>query len=217
MKPFTIILVVISLIGSLSSLIGGSDSWKANPTSSAPTGFPKVYPETDNFEISLSANKRVISCFHEPSEFFVTLKNKTDKPQRLFEYWNSWGYQNISFYLYTKDGTQIVTRKDQNFTRNFPSTYEIALGETMVFPLKFDSSWEELENIPEGESKLRIQVVYRCVPSFEAKDSGAWTGIVASKIYQQTFWMAHSSTIQNNDKTQNNAIKPLKADKSKTK
>jgi hypothetical protein len=159
-------------------------------------GFPKVDPEKDDFEVLLSPGKSAISCFHDPSQFFVILKNKTKEPKKLFEYWNSWGYQNISFYFYMKDGLRIVTRKNQDFTRNFPSTYEVAAGETMVFPLKFDNSWDKLPNIAEGESKVRMQVIYNCNPSFDAKETQAWTGIIASKIYEVNFWRAHAETIE---------------------
>ena len=158
-------------------------------------GFPTVDPKHDDFEVLLSSSKGAISCFHHPSQFFVILKNKTKSPKRLFEYWNSWGYQNISFYFYTDKGAHVINRKEQDFTRNFPSTYEIPPGETMVFPLTFNESWDELSDIPEGESKVRIQVVYTCNPTFEAKEEKAWTGIVASKVYEVTFWRAPASTL----------------------
>ena len=158
-------------------------------------GLIKDDSKNDEFEVLLAPNAGGISCFHNPSLFYVILRNKTEKPKRLFEFWNSWGYQNISFYFYMPDGNHVVTRKDQDFTRNFPSTYEVPGGETIVFPITFDKSWLELPNISEGESKVKMQVVYICNPSFDAKRANAWTGIVASKVYEVTFWRAHASTL----------------------
>lgn len=156
---------------------------------------PKVDPENDEFDVLLVPNREAISCFHEPSQFYVILKNKSDEPKRLFEFWNSFGYQNISFYFHMADGVHVVTRKDQDFTRNFPSTYEVPAGEAMVFPMTFDEWWHELPNIAEGESKVKVQVVYKCDPDFDAKDAKAWTGIAASKVYEVNFWRAHASTL----------------------
>jgi len=158
-------------------------------------GFLKNDSKDDEFEVLLAPNGGGISCFHNPSLFYVVLRNKTEEPKRLFEFWNSWGYQNIIFYFYMPDGDHVVTRKDQDFTRNFPSTYEVPGGETIVFPVTFDKSWLELPNISEGESKVKMQVVYKCNPSLDAKRANAWTGIVASKVYEVTFWRAHASTL----------------------
>lgn len=177
-------------------------------------GIPKVDPENDEFEVLLAPNHGAISCFHNPSRFYVILRNKTGEPQRLFEYWNSWGYQNISFYFYMADGVHVVTRKNQDFTHNFPSTYEVPGGETMVFPITFDNWWHELPNIDEGESKVKMQVVYKCNPSFVAKEAKSWTGVVASKVYEVIFWRAHASTL-NRQAEQDGADQPAAAVESK--
>lgn len=179
-------------------------------------GYPKVDPKNDEFEVLLTLNDGGISCFPKPSLFYVILRNKTEEPKRLFEFWNSWGYQNISFYFYMEDGVHIVTVKDRDFTRNFPSTNEVPGGETMVFPITFDKWWDELPKIEEGKSKVKMQVVYKCNPSLDAKEAKAWTGIVASKVYEVTFWRAHAS-IQNRQAEQDGADKHATAPKSKPK
>jgi hypothetical protein len=146
--------------------------------------------KSDEFEVFLVPNARVISVSPDPQAFFVVLKNKSKEPKRLFEFWNSWGYQNISFHVHTADGVRVLTRKDQDFTRNFPSTYEVLGGEVTVFRISFDERWDELSAIADGESKVRMQVVYKCDPSPEAEEERAWTGTVASKVYDVTFWRA---------------------------
>ena len=157
---------------------------------------PEITVENDDFEVLLSTSSRAISCFNKPSQFYVILKNKTNESKRLFEYWNSWGYQNISFLFHVSGETRLVTRKHLDFTRNFPSTYEIPSGEVIVFPIIFDQWWHELPNIAEGESKVNIQIVYECKPSVESEESKVWTGTVSSKVYEVVFWRAHSDTLK---------------------
>jgi len=47
----------------------------------------------------------------------------------------------------------------------------------------------------EGEAKVRMQVVYKCDPSPEAEEERAWTGTVASKVYDVTLWRAPASSV----------------------
>ena len=158
-------------------------------------GFSEGEAKGDELEVFLVPNAPVISVSPNPEAFYVVLKNKSKEPKRLFEFWNSWGYQNISFRFHTADGVRVLTRKDQDFTRNFPSTYEVQGGEVTVFRIAFDERWDELSAIAEGESKVRMQVVYKCDPSPEAKEGKAWTGTVASKVYDVTLWRAPASSV----------------------
>ncbi len=158
-------------------------------------GFPESEAKGDDFEVFLVPNARVISVSPNPQAFYVVLKNKSKEPKRLFEFWNSWGYQNISFRFLTPDGVREVRRKDQDFTRNFPSTYEVQGGEVTVFRIAFDERWDEFPWIAEGESNVRMQVVYKCDPSPEAKEGKVWTGTVESKVYDVTFWRAPASSV----------------------
>ncbi len=147
---------------------------------------PEPHPD-DAFEVILAANDQQITIGTNASEFSVVLRNKTDKPQRLYEYWNSWGFQNVYLCFYVKDSIQVASKKVRDFTRNFPSLYEIAPGGTMVFPIKIDDTWENLPTFEQGEFTMRLLVVYYCEPTFLAKKQNAWTGIMASKGYTQKF------------------------------
>ena len=64
-----------------------------------------------------------------------------------------------------------------------------------VFRIAFDERWDELPWIAEGESNVRMQEVYKCDPSPEAEEGRAWTGTVASKVYDVTFWRAPASSV----------------------
>jgi hypothetical protein len=45
---------------------------------------------------------------NKPREFYVVITNVSGGPQSIWQYWNSWGYQAISFELTTADGKKFV-------------------------------------------------------------------------------------------------------------
>jgi hypothetical protein len=58
-----------------------------------------------------------------PRDFYVLLSNVSKQPQTVWEDWNSWGYQAISFELTTADGKKhVLSKRQQDFTKNYPST-----------------------------------------------------------------------------------------------
>lgn len=55
--------------------------------------------------------------------FYVVMLNQTDKPQRVFNTWNSWGSQALSFEFTLPSGrTFKASRKPQIFSVNVPRT-----------------------------------------------------------------------------------------------
>ncbi len=67
---------------------------------------------------------------NKPHEFYVVITNVSGGPQSIWQDWNSWGYQTISFELATADGKKFVlSKKQEEFTRNFPSTFVVEPGE----------------------------------------------------------------------------------------
>ncbi|MDQ6653470.1 MAG: hypothetical protein M3Y84_12085, partial [Acidobacteriota bacterium] len=62
----------------------------------------------------------------KPDEFYVVLTNVSIEAQPVWMYWNSWGYQTLSFEFSMADGQKIgVSKRQQDFTVNFPSTFLI--------------------------------------------------------------------------------------------
>jgi hypothetical protein len=114
--------------------------------------------------------------------FFVVLTNISAERQPVWETWNSWGYRSISFELSLPDGTRrIVTKKQQGFTKNFPSTFSIPPGGQQVYPIRLDSSWDSLPAFPStGETTVTLKAIYEVAASKEAGDSHVWIGRVAS-------------------------------------
>jgi hypothetical protein len=109
----------------------------------------------------------------------VALLNTGETPLRVFRAGNSWGDDALSFEV--SDGVRIVqiTRVPQVYTRNVPSTAEIAPAERHLLPYDLaDGGWTGgTELIVAGSALTAIYVVEE---SPEASEQGAWTGRCAS-------------------------------------
>jgi hypothetical protein len=118
--------------------------------------------------------------------FDVVLTNTSKVPQPVWETWNSWGYQTVSFQITTtKGGVCTVRVKPHVFTRNFPSVFEIAPGESQVYPIVLDEKWEtdpKLEKL--NERIITLKAVYQVSKDPQAAEDHVWCGKVESKAYQ---------------------------------
>jgi len=114
--------------------------------------------------------------------FFVLLTNLTDKPQPVFERWNSWGYQTIAFEMILSDGQKAnLAVKERVFTKNAPSVYVIPPHGHQVFPITLGDEWLGKPNLgPAGTTKVMLKAVYEIVPTKESREQGAWTGRIES-------------------------------------
>ena len=128
-------------------------------------------------DITMSRNK--------PHVFYVVLTNVLRKPQTTWEYWNSWGYQNVWFEFTLPDGVKgEIRRKDQGFTRNGPSTFVVQPGEHQVYAIQFDERWVTHPAIRKAdEMQIKLKAVFEAVPTAESNHFHVWTGRVESHSY----------------------------------
>jgi len=126
-------------------------------------------------------------------DFYVLLSNTSALPQTVWEDWNSWGYQAISFELTTADGKKhLVSKRQQGFTRNGPSTAVIEPGEHQVYVIHFDESWEIQPPIPKNhapcvppdEMSVTLKAIYEVSPTPESAQYKVWTGRLESHDYK---------------------------------
>jgi hypothetical protein len=119
-------------------------------------------------------------------EFYVVLTNITAKPQAVFEARNSWGYQTISFELTRPSGKKVVvSARQQDFMRNFPSIFVIEPREHQVFAIRLDQWWETKPVLPKlHEMPITLKAIYEVWPSPEATREGVWTGRLESHEYK---------------------------------
>jgi hypothetical protein len=118
-------------------------------------------------------------------EFFVILTNISREPHPVWETWNSWGYQAISFELTTADGKKfVVSKRQEGFTKNFPSTFIVAPGEHQVYPIKLDEWWETHPALAKAdEMPITLKAVYEVSTTPEAIQFKVWTGRLESQSY----------------------------------
>jgi hypothetical protein len=121
-------------------------------------------------------------------DFYVVLTNVSQDSQTVWEDWNSWGYQNLSFELTTADGRKFVTSKrQQDFTVNIPSTFLIQPGEHQVYAIRFDKEWETRPALPGAKDMpITLKAIYKVSPTPEAKQYKVWMGSLESRIYKFT-------------------------------
>jgi hypothetical protein len=99
---------------------------------------------------------------------------------RIFNMGNSWGDDAWSFEL-LPDGEKPrrVRRSPQTYTRNVPSTTEVAPGATGRWPFDLgDGTWE-LEAAPDL-SGIVLVAIYDAPPTPESQELGIFTGPLRS-------------------------------------
>jgi hypothetical protein len=138
------------------------------------------------FSVSIVPGRSGITIAkNKPDEFFVVLTNISGEPQAVWERWNSWGYQTISFELTTTDGRKFgISRKQENFTRNAPPTFLVKPGENQVFAVRLDEWWKIHPTLPKSdEMPITLKAIYEIRPTAEATEHKVWTGRLESHTY----------------------------------
>jgi hypothetical protein len=101
---------------------------------------------------------------------------------------NSWGYRAISFEMTTADGKKfVVSRAQEDFTKNAATTFLIAPGEHQVFAIKFDKWWDSHPSLPKADGlHVSRMAVYEVAFTPEATQQKVWTGRLESRTYDLT-------------------------------
>ncbi len=116
-----------------------------------------------------------------PPAGHVVVCNGLSEPVRIFNMGNSWGDEAWSFELLTDgDKPRAVRRRPQIYTRNVPSTTELAPGLTEKWPFDLgDGTWElEAAEAPSGAA---LTAIYDAPPTPEAEELGVFTGPLRSE------------------------------------
>jgi hypothetical protein len=123
---------------------------------------------------------------NKPRDFYVVLTNVSSEPQEVWESWNSWGYQTVSFELTTLDRKKfVVSRRPQTFTTNFPSTFLVEPGEHQVYPIRLDERWDTHPALSKAdETPITLKAIYEVPPLPEAARYKVWTGHLESRTYE---------------------------------
>jgi hypothetical protein len=123
-----------------------------------------------------------------PGYLYVVLTNISSHSQPVFEDWNSWGYQAVSFEALAADGRRfVISRKSHRFTMNFPSTFIVPPGEHMVYAIALDDEWKAVPSVPIADATpilVTLKAIYEVKPSPEATKGEVWIGRLESRSYR---------------------------------
>jgi hypothetical protein len=87
--------------------------------------------------------------------------------------------------LTTVEGKKVlVSRRQEEFTRNFPSTFLIEPGEHQVYAVRLDERWTTHPSLPKtAEMAITLKAIYEVAPTPESAQYKVWTGRVESRNY----------------------------------
>ena len=127
------------------------------------------------------------------SPIFVVISNLSDKPQRVWQIWNSWGAPTIVLEVVDQQGNKLgLIRNGQiAWTMNGPTFDTIAPREHHIIPISIDhtTQWildgDKLKTLKREEwHKVRIRATFT---SRDGEKKGVWSGTTASKLYDFEF------------------------------
>jgi hypothetical protein len=80
------------------------------------------------------------------SKLHVVVRNRSNKPARIFDEWNSWGYHQLTFTAEFKNGRSIELKRrgGQIWHANAPDVIELEPGEMYVYEVRLDSVADSL-------------------------------------------------------------------------
>jgi hypothetical protein len=124
------------------------------------------------------------------SHFHVVVTNVSDKPQKLWREWCSWGYYDLSFKCINSLGEEsVVVKQPREWTKNYPDWQSIPPGESLVIDVYPSRDWKDFPLPAKGkEIKVRLQAVYEIKPDEQTKKEGVWTGKVESQMQEYTIY-----------------------------
>ena len=180
MKKITFIIVGMLCILNLSNASAESEPLKI--TIAVPSRDAKNGTEYQNHRINLH---------RKGTHFHVVITNVSDKPQRIWETWNSWGWYNLTFNMLDNRGNTLYTlkKKPRGWSKNFPSFIRLNPGECFIIDVYLKrSDWELpfLGKKREGDFEINLKAVYEIPQDDETKKNGIWTGKIESATGKYT-------------------------------
>ena len=118
------------------------------------------------------------------SDFHVVLTNQSDSDIRLWEEWNSWGFNNLTFEVLDDKGKSVGTIKkmSHNWTVNGPSYVELAPNQHHVIDVNLNCfKWDvPPEPLDEGEEPpdYRLVAKYTVSECADSREQSVWTGTI---------------------------------------
>lgn len=135
--------------------------------------------------------ERVLEYHGESRHFHVIISNTSDKPQRIWREWCSWGYYGLSFEFTDATGkTRTAKKKPKRWVKNYPDFWTVAAHENLVLDVQFSDTdiWEGFPR-PKGVSEaFTMRAVFEFQPDDQSQKNSVWTGRVVSKAEKYMFY-----------------------------
>jgi hypothetical protein len=188
-KALISVAILLACVVSISVLVSGCKGGP-HPTEAVPVQLP--------FSLAIVPGRSgdITTAKRNPNDFYVVLTNVSGLPQPVWESWNSWGYQALTFELTTTDGKKfIVSRKSHGFTANWPSWLLVEPGEHQVFAIELDESWATNPTLPwatnptlpaSDRMPITMKAIYEIAETPQATQNHVWVGRVESHRYNFT-------------------------------
>jgi hypothetical protein len=131
----------------------------------------------------------------DTTHFHVIIANASNKQQRIWREWCSWGYFGLTFEFTDESGKKwVAKKKGQVWTRNAPDWWTLEPNETFAMDVYFadTNTWVDFPSPTNGSQTVTMQAVLEFKPDDEARRHNVWTGRVVSKAEKVTFyhWMS---------------------------
>ena len=129
------------------------------------------------------------------AHFDVIVTNTSDKPQRIWREWCSWGYFGLTFEFKDENGKKWFAKKEgQDWTVNAPDWWTLEPHESLVIEVYFADSkiWRGFPSPDNGSQTVTMQAILEFKPDDIARQDSVWTGRVVSKAEKVIFdhWKA---------------------------
>lgn len=156
------------------------------------TGCVARRPDEQKPEIRLSVGFKPSWDDESLAMVVVHVHNNSDKPIRVWESWNSWGYNNASLEITLGNNPKIyeVRRGFGVWTINFPSWETIPVGGSIrVFLNIHKGSWNVDQKILDWRGPVRVRPVFSINEDEDTEERGVWTGTARGE------WISESTPL----------------------
>ena len=114
----------------------------------------KESPISVSVAVPAHNGERRIVYGNRTTHIHVIVSNTSDKPQRIWQEWWSWGYYGLTFEFTDAAGKKGIAKKQlTGWRRNFPSWHTVEPQESLVLDVHFGDS-DTREGFPCPENRL---------------------------------------------------------------
>lgn len=159
----------------------------------APLALGQDKPPADakpTLKIGIAVPERgVVVVTDDESHFHVVIQNVSDKPQKIIDEWNSWGYFNLCFEFTTPAGEKKVMEKlGRDWSKNFLTTTTLQPGEVLVRDVFLsDTIWSNLPVMGKDDAKVRLRAIFEQKLEQADEKVDMWQGRITSADQEITF------------------------------